>query len=350
MGKVTFNGDTKLITILTGYTNLDVQIDLYSDWKEWVLENPQWESAFRTFGGDPTTTDQFAPRYFFLTNLWKVVAHNVSTILQTNLYSDDYDSPFIIENAAITNRNSDAPIVKSEIEQRLDYADRIYYDETSPYDGIAYPVGTIAQPVNNIWSAITIANKYNIKNIFCLSDVDLTGISGETFDNWRLIADRQNLTVTIYNNVLTNMSIVGFTVDVDFGGGTTDMVVFSRGAIKHTSVLALGGDNLTYDIAVGLRTPKLEAEKIKIKYGCALCSLIDKNETVDVPGVGGRTSRTLSRRILGEILEPRVEEIFSLVYGELERSGYEDRITSGGSHNRGVCRIARCYRDGGTNI
>ena len=116
---------------------------------------------------------------------------------------------------------------------------------------------------------------------------------------------------------------------IDFGGGTTDMVVFSRGAIKHTSVLALGGENLTYDIAVGLRTPKLEAEKIKIKYGCALRSLIGKDETVEVPGVGGRTSRTLSRQILGEILEPRVEEIFSLVYGELERSGYEDRITSG---------------------
>ncbi len=116
---------------------------------------------------------------------------------------------------------------------------------------------------------------------------------------------------------------------LDFGGGTTDMVVFSKGAVKHTSVLALGGDNLTYDIAVGLRTPKMEAEKIKIKYGCGLISLIGKDETIEVPGVGGRRPRTLSRQIIGEILEPRVEEILSLVYSELVRSGYHDKISSG---------------------
>ena len=116
---------------------------------------------------------------------------------------------------------------------------------------------------------------------------------------------------------------------IDFGGGTTDMAIFSRGAIKHTSVLALGGDNLTYDIAIGLRTPKLEAEKIKIKYGCGLSSLIRKDESIEVPGVGGRKARTLSRQILGEILEPRVEEIFSLIYGDLARSGHEGKIRSG---------------------
>ena len=116
---------------------------------------------------------------------------------------------------------------------------------------------------------------------------------------------------------------------IDFGGGTTDMAVFSKGAIKHTSVLPLGGDNLTYDIAIGLRTPKLEAEKIKIKYGCGLSSLIGKDETIEVPGVGGRKSRVLSRQILVEILEPRVEEIFTLIYGELVRSEYENAISSG---------------------
>ena len=116
---------------------------------------------------------------------------------------------------------------------------------------------------------------------------------------------------------------------IDFGGGTTDMAIFSKGAIKHTSVLPLGGDNLAYDIAVGLRTPKLEAEKIKVKYGCCLSSMIGKDETVEVPGVGGRKPRVLSRQILGEILEPRVEEIFSLIYGEILRSGHEDTITSG---------------------
>ena len=116
---------------------------------------------------------------------------------------------------------------------------------------------------------------------------------------------------------------------IDFGGGTTDMAIFSKGAIKHTSVLALGGDNLTYDISIGLRTPKIDAEKIKIKYGCALTSIIGKDETVEVPGVGGRKPRVLSRQILGEILEPRVEEIFALIHSELVRSGYQNMINSG---------------------
>ncbi|MDB9822728.1 cell division protein FtsA [Deltaproteobacteria bacterium] len=116
---------------------------------------------------------------------------------------------------------------------------------------------------------------------------------------------------------------------IDFGGGTTDLAVFARGAIKHTSVLALGGDNLTYDISIGTRTPRLEAEKIKVKYGCALTSMIGKDEIIEVPGVGGRKARSLPRQILGEILEPRIEEIFTLIQNELIRSGYEDTVNSG---------------------
>lgn len=116
---------------------------------------------------------------------------------------------------------------------------------------------------------------------------------------------------------------------IDFGGGTTDTAVFSRGSVRHTSVLPLGGENLTYDISVGLRTPKAEAERIKITLGCALPSLIDAEETIDVPGVGGRRPRSLSRRILGEILEPRVEEIFTLVREDLNRVGCDHLITSG---------------------
>jgi len=116
---------------------------------------------------------------------------------------------------------------------------------------------------------------------------------------------------------------------LDFGGGTTDLAVFSQGSIKHTSVLTLGGDNLSNDIAIGIRTPFKEAEKIKIKYGCGLTSLIGKDETIEVPSVGERSSRTISRELIGEILEPRVEEIFSLIYQELVRSGYDDLVTSG---------------------
>ena len=116
---------------------------------------------------------------------------------------------------------------------------------------------------------------------------------------------------------------------IDFGGGTTDLAVFSSGSIKHTSVLTLGGDNLTNDIAIGIRTPFKEAEKIKIKYGCGLTSLIGKEETIEVPSVGGRPPRTINRQLIGEILEPRVEEIFSLIYQEMVRSGYDDLVTSG---------------------
>jgi cell division protein FtsA len=133
---------------------------------------------------------------------------------------------------------------------------------------------------------------------------------------------------------------------IDFGGGTTDMAVFSRGAIKHTSVLALGGNNLTYDISIGLRTPTAEAERIKIKFGCGLSSMIGKDETLEVPGVGGRKPRVLSRQILGEILEPRVEEIFTLIHNELVRSGYDRGInsgvviTGGGAEMPGVAEVA----------
>lgn len=116
---------------------------------------------------------------------------------------------------------------------------------------------------------------------------------------------------------------------IDLGGGTSDIAIFSEGAIKHTSVLAIGGDHLSNDIAVGLRTPMAEAEKIKQKYGCCLTSMVGRDESIDVPSVGGREARTLSRQLLAEILEPRVEEIFTLVNREIIKSGYEDLIASG---------------------
>ncbi len=116
---------------------------------------------------------------------------------------------------------------------------------------------------------------------------------------------------------------------VDIGGGTTDLVVFSNGAIKHTAVFSLAGNHITNDISLGLRTPLEEAEKIKIRYGCALTSLVRKDETVEVPSVGGRKPRVLSRYTLAEIIEPRVEEILSLVYQEVKRTGYGNLLASG---------------------
>ena len=116
---------------------------------------------------------------------------------------------------------------------------------------------------------------------------------------------------------------------VDIGGGTTDCIVYSLGAVRHTSSLGLGGNQLTNDIAVGLRTPLVESEKIKTKYGCALTSMVKKEETIEVPSVGGRRARSLSRQILSEIIEPRMEEIFTLVHREIVKSGYENLIPSG---------------------
>jgi len=116
---------------------------------------------------------------------------------------------------------------------------------------------------------------------------------------------------------------------VDVGGGTSDLVIYSEGAIVHTSVITIGGNHVTNDVAVGLRTPAAEAERIKQKYGCALSSMVQKDETIEVPSVGGRKPRVLSRQILAEIIEPRVEEIFTLVQQEILKSGYEDRISSG---------------------
>lgn len=116
---------------------------------------------------------------------------------------------------------------------------------------------------------------------------------------------------------------------VDIGGGTADIAIYADGAIKHTSVLSIGGDHLTNDIAVGLRTPMAEAEKIKKTYGCCLTSMVGKDETIEVPSVGGREPRILSRQLLAEILEPRVEEMFSLINREIIKSGYDELIASG---------------------
>jgi cell division protein FtsA len=116
---------------------------------------------------------------------------------------------------------------------------------------------------------------------------------------------------------------------VDIGGGTTDLAIFSKDSIKHTSVLALGGNNLTNDIAFGLRTPMMSAEKIKVDHGCALADLLADDEVIEVPSVGGRESRGMSKKVLAEICEPRCEEILALVDQDLIKSGYKNLIGAG---------------------
>jgi cell division protein FtsA len=115
----------------------------------------------------------------------------------------------------------------------------------------------------------------------------------------------------------------------DIGGGTTDIAVYIDGAIQHTAVIPIAGDQVTNDIAVALRTPTHNAEEIKIKYACALTQLASPEETIEVPSVGDRPPRRLMRQTLAEVVEPRFEELFSLIQAELKRSGYEEMMAAG---------------------
>ncbi|MCB1662701.1 MAG: cell division protein FtsA [Pseudomonadales bacterium] len=133
---------------------------------------------------------------------------------------------------------------------------------------------------------------------------------------------------------------------VDIGGGTTDIAVFVDGSIRHTAVIPIAGDQVTNDIAMALRTPTQNAEEIKIKYACALTQLAGPDETIKVPSVGDRAPRDLSRQSLAEVVEPRYEELFTLIQSELRRSGFEDLVaagivlTGGTSKMEGVVELA----------
>ena len=133
---------------------------------------------------------------------------------------------------------------------------------------------------------------------------------------------------------------------VDIGGGTTDIAVFTEGSIRHTAVIPIAGDQVTNDIAVAMRTPTQHAEEIKIKYACALTQLAASDETIEVPSIGDRPARRLSRQTLAEVVEPRYEELLSLVQTELRRSGFEDLIaggvvlTGGSSKMEGLIELA----------
>jgi cell division protein FtsA len=116
---------------------------------------------------------------------------------------------------------------------------------------------------------------------------------------------------------------------VDIGGGTTDLAIFTHGAIRHTAVIPIAGDQITNDIAMALRTPTAEAEAIKTRHGVALRQLADPNEMIEVPGIGDRAPRVMSRQTLAEVIEPRAEELFSLVQQVLRESGYEELLSSG---------------------
>jgi cell division protein FtsA len=133
---------------------------------------------------------------------------------------------------------------------------------------------------------------------------------------------------------------------IDLGGGTTDVAIFHDGSIRHTAVIGVGGKNVTNDIAIGLRTPVEQAEEIKKSYGCALSTLVDSDEMINVPGVAGREPKEISRSVLAAIIEPRVEEILSLVLREMKKTNYSDLLgagvvlTGGGSLMEGMAELA----------
>ncbi|SVA07106.1 uncharacterized protein METZ01_LOCUS59960, partial [marine metagenome] len=133
---------------------------------------------------------------------------------------------------------------------------------------------------------------------------------------------------------------------VDIGGGTTDFTVFERGSIWHTGVIAIGGDHFTTDLAVSLRTPIPDAEKLKQRAGCAFAALVDEEDMIEVPSIGGRAPRNMPKKLLAEVLQPHAEDVFHHLWDEISRSGYERSLhagvvlTGGGSKLEGMAEIA----------
>ncbi len=200
-------------------------------------------------------------------------------------------------------------------------------------DGIQNPVGMsgvrLEAKIHIVTAAVTSA--HNIVKCANRAGLDVCDIVLESLASSEAVLDEEEKELG--------------TALLDLGGGTTDLAIFSRKNIKHTFVLALGGNNLTNDIAIGLRAPLTEAEIIKKKYGTCLAENITSGETIEVPGMGGREPRKLPRQVLGEILEPRVEEIFTLIKREIYREGMENLISSGIVLTGGSALL-----DGGTDI
>lgn len=169
-------------------------------------------------------------------------------------------------------------------------------------------------------------------------NVHIVTSSITSLQNLKTCIDRAGIVIEeiVLNQIATNHAVL--TADerelgvgqIDIGAGTTEVAIFERGSLWYTSTIPIGGDNFTNDIAVGLRTPIPEAEKIKKKYGCIAGPVVEEQETIEVPVVGkGRKPRVLSRQILADIIQPRAEEIFRLVDGDIKRMGYEKSLNSG---------------------
>ncbi len=188
MAVVTFDGPNKHIVVLPGVTELNVMTDVYSEWKRWVVleDNANWLPAFNAFGGDPTVAGQFSPRYFFLLNGWQIAIDgttNPNVDVAINLYVDSEttnQNPFILSNSAsVSNLRSDVGVVASDLQDILDYAGVIIYDEIDGEAGGTHPTGTSAYPVNNSADLQTLMDLYDINKVLLQSDMSVT----QSFNN-----------------------------------------------------------------------------------------------------------------------------------------------------------------------
>ena len=170
-------------------------------------------------------------------------------------------------------------------------------------------------------------------------EVNVHVVTGSTSSTQNIIACVNRAGVAVVDTVIEQLAASEsvLTADerelgvalIDIGGGTTDLAIFERDSLWHTGVVTMGGDHFTHDIAVGLRTPIPDAEKVKRRSGCALSALVDEEATIEVVSVGGRDPRVMPRRVLSEILQPRAEEIFHALWDEIRRAGYERSLHSG---------------------
>ena len=187
-------------------------------------------------------------------------------------------------------------------------------------------------------------------------EVNVHIVTGSSSSKQNIVACVNQAGVKVQNPVLEQLaaSEAVLTTDekelgvalVDIGGGTTDFTVFERGSIWHTGVIAIGGDHFTNDLAVSLRTPIPDAEKLKQRAGCALAGLVDEEVLIEVPSVGGRAPRTMPKKLLAEVLQPHAEQVFHHLWDEIQRSGYERSLnagvvlTGGGSKLEGMAEVA----------
>jgi cell division protein FtsA len=201
-------------------------------------------------------------------------------------------------------------------------------------DGIAVPVGMTGSRLEVNVHVVTGSSSSMQNMVACVNkagvEVGDTVLEQLAASEAVLTADEKELGVAV----------------VDIGGGTTDFAVFERGSLWHTGVVAVGGDHFTNDIAVGLRMPIPEAEKLKRRSGCALTSLVPEDETMEVASIAGRRPRVMPRRVVSEILQPRAEEICHLLWDEVRKAGFEKTLhsgivlTGGGSMLEGMVEIA----------